>query len=274
MASRDAPWVTSPSAMSTYPSSIATSPCHAPQSTSQIRSCSAANRPSTRGRPRSPSITPSNVPFPAIRTTRDGRPNAVNTPARIRSLSCQSLLTTWNGMRGARAVASPTFELDVGMARRQPVAQRQLDGIAVQRVRDGPAHWQPSWPGLCGQTARRPPACRPSTWRDLNADAAGGDTSTCPSPTRVTKEPRSQASRSTRCHAQPAAGVELEKVGEHGQVDAAILGFKGGVPGLPPHRMSACSRSPVHRRAARTKHRRCRSRHAGQSSEPRNCGNG
>ncbi len=59
------------------------------------------NEPSTRGFPRSPSITPSNSPTPPSGTDEVGAATIVMMPARKRWLSCQSALETWNGSRDA-----------------------------------------------------------------------------------------------------------------------------------------------------------------------------
>src|SRR5258705_11348674 len=74
-------------------------PFAAPQTTSNARMRSPTNIPSMRGREKLFSMTPSNVPYPLIGIALVGLPNAVIRPASRRSLSCQSALLTWNGMR-------------------------------------------------------------------------------------------------------------------------------------------------------------------------------
>ena len=51
-----------------------------------------------RGFENAASITPSNSPLPSIATAPVGAPNVVMMPASTRSLSCQSMLVTWNGI--------------------------------------------------------------------------------------------------------------------------------------------------------------------------------
>ena len=70
-----------------------------PQSTSHARTCSPSNVPSMRGRLNASSMVPVNSPDPPTGTAPVGDPNAVMIPASSRSLSCQSVLATWNGMR-------------------------------------------------------------------------------------------------------------------------------------------------------------------------------
>ena len=70
-----------------------------PQLTSNARMSSATKCPSTRGRLSASVITPENSAVPPTVIALVGAPNAVIMPASTRSLSCRSVLVTWNGMR-------------------------------------------------------------------------------------------------------------------------------------------------------------------------------
>ncbi len=81
---------------------MTTAPSMRPQVTFQARIASPAKRPSTRGLARAPISTPSKVPTPSTGTAAVAvGANIVMMPARKRSLSCQSVLVTWNGSREA-----------------------------------------------------------------------------------------------------------------------------------------------------------------------------
>ena len=62
-------------------------------------------------------------------------PKAVMMPASSRSLSSQSALVTWNGMRRLLAPRRAALELDVGLARGE-AAGPDLDPLGVEGVRE------------------------------------------------------------------------------------------------------------------------------------------
>ena len=180
---------------SRMPSSTTMSPSPRPHSTFQASISSPANAASMRGAASAPCIVPVIVPRPSTVRSPVGRPNAVMTAAMTRSLSCQSALTTSNGIRDRLPQAVlPRNVIAVRGVANQLGAMFTPSGSKVNRrsppngnrhgTRSG-SNGCASWDHPARGSGRSP--------RGNSATPAGGATDISPRPYRSAKRPSGHA---------------------------------------------------------------------------------